>query len=449
MRHIILTSAAFALAAAGPVHAHAVLHAPPAATDQAAAPAPSPADAFARFRALRAEAVQAANAGDLDAAAARLAEADALIVNHPGMILLRARIAAMAGDGAAAVAHMDRYGRAGLYANVAGDAALSSVADTPGFAEAAARIAANRAPVGADRLVVVARVDGGGLAESVVRQEGQSRWLVAQVAGRTILSIDDAGAVTPFLAEGAATGGLLGLAIDEARGWLWAASAPVPPAAHGLEGTPLPATALLRIELASGRIDAAFGAPDDGLEHGFGDLVLGPDGTVYVADAAGGVYRLAPGAEGLDAALAAGTLSSPQGMALTPDGTGLIIADYSTGLHRVDLASGRLEALPQPGEASLIGIDGLASDGTAIYALQNGVAPQRVLKLTLSADWRRIETVEVLAAGLPELDQPTTGLVHGGELVFVSRSQWSDFGPDGAPRSADPAPAAIARLRLD
>ena len=39
--------------------------------------------------------------------------------------------------------------------------------------------------------------------------------------------------------------------------------------------------------------------------------------------------------------------------------------------------------------------------------------------------------------------------VHDGELVFVSRSQWSDFDREGALTTPEPAPALISRLRLD
>jgi hypothetical protein len=47
------------------------------------------------------------------------------------------------------------------------------------------------------------------------------------------------------------------------------------------------------------------------------------------------------------------------------------------------------------------------------------------------------------------LDEPTIGRVPDGHLVFVSRSQWSDFDGDGALKSPGPASAPISRLRLD
>lgn len=402
----------------------------------------------AAFRRLRAEAMTAAGADDLDAAAGLLAQADARIPNHPGLILLRARVAAARGDAEAAVAQLARYGRAGLVMNLERDAALSALSATPGFAEAAARIEANRAPVGAERLSVVATVEGAGLVESLARDTARGGWLVSRVAGRDIVRLADDGTVTPFLDAGRPVVGVLGLALDPRTGLLWAAASPAPPAVHGREDAG-PA-ALLAIDPATGAVRAAYPVADDGREHGLGDLALDADGAVYVSDGlAGEIYRLRPGGEALEIFVAAGTLGSPQGLAPTPDGEALIVADYASGLWRVARAGGTPLRLAAPEDAALIGIDGLATDGRVLYALQNGAAPQRVLRLRLDAAWTRIEAVEVLAANLPEIAEPTTGLIVDGDLVFVSRSQWSDFAADGSLRTPTPDPAIIARLKLD
>lgn len=404
----------------------------------------------AEFRRLRAEGVAAANADDLATASERLAQADAVIPNHPGMMLMRARLAVQGGDLAGGVTQLGRYASAGLILDPSQDAALSLLADTPGYAEIIARIADNREPVGAERLSVVTALPAGGLAEGVARDEARKRWLVSQVAGRTIVAVDDAGTVTPFLTQAPSTGGVLGLVVDATRGWVWAVGAPVPPAMYAIDETPPPTTALLRIELSSGRILARHPAPDGKADRTFGDIALGPDGAVYVAASGGGeVFRLAPGGEALTVLVGSGLFGSPQGMTVTPDGRALIVVDYSSGLYRVDLASGTVARMAAPAEASLIGVDGLSGDGAVLYAIQNGVAPQRVLRLTLDPGWTRIETVAVIAANLPEIEEPTSGLVHNGELVFVSRSQWSDFAEDGTPRPEAAGQAIIARLKLD
>ena len=439
---VIVLAGLLALPAAG-----AAAHQDPA---PASASATNESDVQA-FRRLRSEAVAAANAGDLATAASRLAEADARVANHPGLIVMRARIAAAAGQPDEALAQVRRYARSGLVLNLANDRALSALSEASGYAEAAAAIEANRAPVGEGRLSEVARIDGAVIAESLVRDEARGRWLVSQVRGRTIVALADDGTVTDFLGADPTIGGVLGMALDAEADVLWAATAPLTPAVHGRpDDAPMPAPGLLRIDAATGAVLGRFDAPAGPAERGLGDIVRAPDGTLYVADSmTGELLVLRPGAEALEILVSSGTLGSPQGMVITPDGTALIAADYSSGLWRIDRATGAARPLPAPENASLIGVDGLATDGRAIFAFQNGVAPQRVLELTPDAGWTSIRAVEVLAANLPMIDEPTTGLVRNGELVFVSRSQWSDFGGDGAQTTPTPAPAIIARLPLD
>ncbi len=406
---------------------------------------------LAAFRRLRAEGVAAANADDLAGATRLLAEADARISNHPGLMLMRARLAVGAGQPEEAVTQLNRYAGAGLVMNLAGDRTLSALSGHPDFDALAAVIEANRAPVGADRLSEVARLDGPVIAESLIRDEARGRWLVSQVRGRTIVALADDGSVSPYLGADPQTGGVLGMSLDAGAGVLWAATAPLAPAVHGLAADAArPVPGLLKIDLATGTVLARFAVPSGPPERGLGDIVRAPDGTIHIADSATGeLLVLRPGATALEVLLPAGTLGSPQGMAVTPDGTALIVADYSSGLWRVDRATGAATRLPQPAVDSLIGMDGLTTDGRFLYGFQNGVAPQRVLKLTPDAGWTSILNVEVLAANLPMIDEPTTGLVRNRELVFVSRSQWSDFGGDGAQTTDAPAPAVIARLPLD
>lgn len=405
-------------------------------------------DVAAFFR-LRAEGVAAANADDVATAAARLAEADARNPNHPGLMLMRARLAVGADQPTEAMALLRHYADTGLAANLAADPTLSTLADQPGFAELTAALTANREPAGADRMSEVVRIAGARLVESVAWDPARGRWLAALVRGRTVVAVDAAGVVSPFLAEDATIGGVLGLALDPRAGVLWAATSPNPVALHGLAAdAPRPGNVLLKIDAASGQVLARYPASEG--ESMLGDIALAADGVVFVADSGGRrLLQLKPGSEALEILLPANILGSPQGMVPTPDGAALIVADYSSGLWRVDRVTGGATRVSAPADASLIGIDGLTTDGRAIYGFQNGVAPQRVLKLTLDAGWTRIGTVEVLAANLPQIDEPTTGLVHEGELVFVSRSQWSDFDGEGALRTPEPAPALISRLRLD
>ena len=411
--------------------------------------AQTPDGPVAAFRQHRAAAVTALRAEDLDTAARELAEAETFIPNHPGVMMLRARVAAARGDGLEALIHYGRYGGAGLVFDVDGEEALADLRTQPDHAASVEVIAelirSNKAPVGAGSLEPLFRIDGTVLAESVVRDPRRDRWLVSLVAGRTIVAVADDGTVTPWLQPDPAVAGMVGLAVDEARGILWATTAPLPPAIiHGLAADEVPATALLQIDLETGRVVRVYPVPADEREHGLGDLVLMPDGAVVVSDGlSGDLYRLA----GPDQALApfvTGMFGSPQGLAVVRNT--LFVADYSSGLWRMPLDGGTPVPVALPPDQTLVGIDGLTTDGTRLFAIQNGVNPQRVLRLVLYPNHEEVGIVVVLAANLPEIEEPTTVTVVDGQLVFVSRSQWNGFDDDGAPRQTDLPPALISRL---
>jgi sugar lactone lactonase YvrE len=403
----------------------------------------------AAFRRLRAEGLAAARADDLVTASARLAEADERISNHPGLMILRARVAMAMGDPLKALIHYGRYGGAGLVFDVDAEEAIATLRTQPNHAAAAQVIAdliqSNRAPVGAGALEPLFQLDGTVLAESVVRDTRHGRWLVSQIAGRTIVAVADDGTVSRWLQPHPAVSGMVGLALDEARGILWATTAPLPPAVHG-RSDQAASTALLQIDLDTGRVVRAWPVPADGRDHGLGDLVLLPDGSVVVADGqSGDLYRLAAPDQALTP-FVTGVFGSPQGLAVVRNT--LFVADYSSGLWRMPLDGGAPVPVALPPDHTLVGIDGLATDGTRLFAIQNGVNPQRVVRLVLYPNHEWVALFTMLAANLPEIEEPTTAIVVDGQLVFVSRSQWNGFDADGAPRQPDLPPAQISRLPL-
>jgi hypothetical protein len=271
---------------------------------------------------------------------------------------------------------------------------------------------------------------------------------VASIRHRTITEIQADGSARELWAADGATSGvtvgaMFGVRVDAARRVIWATTSAVPQMVnYGAADSTI--AALLRVRLSDGAIERRWSIPPAPAGHVLGDLAIGPNGDVFVTDSNDPVlYWLRPGADTLEA-VRSPLFRSLQGMAPTPDGRLLYLADYSHGILRVNLETKSVVRVGDaPGSTSL-GCDGLAWDRGAIVAVQNGVAPPRIMRFVLASSGDRIARAQVLDQNWEVADEPTIGTIVGKEFVYVANSQWEKF--DSAMRRVPGKPLSRPRL---
>ena len=364
---------------------------------------------------------------------------------QPAYVWARAVVAQLTGDTTEVRDALAAYAALGLGRDLHSDARFAEYAKLPAFASIVARHDSNRAPLARSRIVAT-------LPDSTFWPEGMDydprtrRFYVASVRHRTIAEVQTNGVVRELWPrEQAGIGAVLGVRVDTTRGVLWATLAGIPQM-QGFIRNDSSIAALVRVRIADGRIEKRWDLPPAPSGHVLGDLAVGPLGDVFVTDSNEPVlYRLRPGADSLEK-ITSPLFRSLQGMAPLPNGKVLYLSDYSHGLLRVDLETAEITRLADAHGSPSIGCDGIAWDGTAVIAVQNGVSPARVMRFVIDDPGRQIARADILDRNVAIADEPTIGAIVGREFVYVANSQWEKYTDDGLRRGERPltAPALLA-----
>lgn len=257
-----------------------------------------------------------------------------------------------------------------------------------------------------------------------------------------VVAVDAAGVAGDFVS--ARQDGLwctLGLRVDTSRDLLWVASA-----GQGLladvQEDEIYRSGLFAFRLADGALFERYLFADE-QGHLLNDLTLASDGTIFVTDTEEGtVWQLEAGGSRLERLTEAGAVPGANGIALSADEARLYVA-WDLGIAVVDRRGAEVRDLAPPPGASLTGVDGLELYRGALIAIQTGI--ERVSRFELSADGWSATSAQTLLARHPLFDFPTTGDIHGDELVLVANAQVLSvdrvehrFVPWPAERLADP-----------
>ena len=255
-------------------------------------------------------------------------------------------------------------------------------------------------------------------------------------------------AATGDLVEEGADGldAVLGMKVDAVRRRLWALSA-AEPEMKGFQSETYGRSALHEYDLASKKLVRKIVLPGP-LTHLFNDLALDAAGDVYVTDTESAeIHVLRAGESELKTLVKKSSFVAPAGIASSPDGKHLYVADAAQGLFHVDPATGEVQPLDQAVGLYPAGLGGLVLHDGSIIGITNAVSAGRVARWRISADGMALENGEILECGHPSFHQPTRGVVVDGALYFIANSQ-SDRTSDGALAAEKLEDVVILRLPL-
>ncbi|MCX6953648.1 MAG: hypothetical protein NTV51_15970, partial [Verrucomicrobia bacterium] len=408
----------------------------------------------ARAMALAREAAEAAAAKDNAGYLAKMEAAVALRPDFPRM-LVNLAAAQLANDRPdEAIATLGRLAALGAHSPVEKSADFAALRDQPEFKAVVKKIAANLYPIGRGE-IEFSVPDMTGAIEGLAWREKTGEFFLGDAHNRCVwvrTGEKQDVKVRRFTPEGEELWGVLGLAVDEEHGVLWAATSAVP-AMSGFTQAQDGTAGLAEIDLVTGavrRVVPVVRKDGDQYSHVLGDLALGPDGSVYLPDSGGPtIWRLAPGGTALEAWAGSAEFLSLQGAAVAPEASALFVADHANGLLRVDLTTRAVRRLDPPENTTLIGIDALVRAPTGdLIAVQNGLRPNRVLRITIDASGESITGVTVLESAHLTMAAPALGCIAtDGAFFFVGNSGWARFDEAGAPATA-PRPVPIFKTKL-
>ena len=269
---------------------------------------------------------------------------------------------------------------------------------------------------------------GDTLFESIAWDPKREKFLVGSVRDGQIRIADKNGKLSQFItpADGSGLWSVYAMAVDSARDLLYVTSSSTL-YFKGFRQEDFNKTGLFKFKLSSGKLLSKVLMPSNEGNHTLSSITVSKDGKVFVAD---GLHNEIYSLEGdaLKLIVANPKLTSIRGMAVSDDGNTLYFADYALGIFGADLKSGTGFSLAHDTTKLVLGgIEGLYWHDGTLVAIENGMSPNRVIRVHLSADGKSVTKMMPIDVANPAFKVPTYGTVVGKDLYFIANSQKNHY----------------------
>ena len=270
------------------------------------------------------------------------------------------------------------------------------------------------------------------ITESVAYDSLKDKFYLSSVYRRKIVTVDINGKTGTFKNEGEdGLWSVFGIKIDSQRRILWACTGAIEQT-DIYSKNDLGKTAVFKYNIDSKKLVRKYELDNKFNGHLFGDLTLSPNGDVFISDSKyNAIYKIDAGSDSLKIFARPGRFISLQGLDLSPDNKTLFFADYALGLFKLNLETNAIEEIQPPQNFTALGIDGLYFYRNSLIATQNGVNPQRVVRIYLNNNMDSITVYNILESNNPYFDEITLGLQKANDFYYIPNGQWGSFDEKG------------------
>lgn len=291
------------------------------------------------------------------------------------------------------------------------------------------------------------------LIESLAFDESRGRLLVGSVREGKVYVVGDDGSLTTLVEANSENGmwGVFGIAVDAPRGVLWVASTAVPHFRGYNAERDLGKAGIFKFQLSNGSFIKQFLSPAaPGQTYVISDITVARDGAVYALDPANSaIYQVREDA--FRRLLHAPHLGGVRALAVSDDSRTLYFSDIERGIFGLDLASSAPFDVRVPANLTLAGIEAMSYWNGHLLVLQNGLPPNRIMRLRLAAGGQAVGAGHPLEANRSELPLPVgTAVAPDGRMYVIGNSQREHYDRFGLPRNRDRLQGArLFELRAD
>lgn len=258
--------------------------------------------------------------------------------------------------------------------------------------------------------------------EGLLYLDKHKLWLASSIRNAKIISFDDSGNCTDWFNDTPYS--VFALKADANQNYLWIACSAMPEMkgfTKEMEGK----NEILKIDIKTKKVIKRYTVEGN---HVFGDLAISKNGTVYISDSVEPhIYKIENETVLLWKDLK-GEAFNLQGITFNKEESKLFIADYFTGIMVISMKNNfQFSRLIAPEGTSKKGIDGLAYYNNALFAIQNGTVPIRILKFQLNTSNTQITNFYVLDNNRSVFNEPALATISKGKMYFFANSPWKFY----------------------